>query len=47
MASSPNKEMISFFTQCLSMGFVLLIIVGLVILKGLEVLGIIKVNLWN
>lgn len=47
MNKSPNKEMIDFFKECFGLGGILLLISGLVILKGLEILGIIKVNIWN
>lgn len=45
MDKSPNKEMVSFFTECLSLGGILIIIIGIVMLKFLELFGIVKITL--
>jgi hypothetical protein len=45
MDKSPNKEMISFFTQCIGLGGVLLLIIGTVIVKFLELVGIVKITI--
>ncbi len=45
MNESPNKEMIAFFTECIGLGGILLLIVGTVIIKLLEVLGIVKITI--
>jgi hypothetical protein len=45
MDKSPNKEMMDFFSQCIGLGGVLLIIVGTVILKFLEIFGIVKITI--
>ncbi|MFA6554096.1 MAG: hypothetical protein WCS89_01160 [Candidatus Paceibacterota bacterium] len=47
MDKSPNKEAIAFFTECIGMGGVLMLIVGFFLLRILETFGIVKVNLWN
>ncbi|MCX6719160.1 MAG: hypothetical protein NTZ38_02165 [Candidatus Taylorbacteria bacterium] len=43
MDKSPDKEMIAFFVECLGGGGILLIIVEVIILKILEVFGVIKI----
>lgn len=43
MINIPNKEMNDFFRQFFATGFVLMIIIGLIILKFLESLGIVKI----
>jgi hypothetical protein len=45
MDKSPNKEMIAFFSECISLGGILLLIIGTVILKFLELFGIVKITL--
>lgn len=45
MDKSPNKEMIAFFTECIGLGGILLLIVGTVLLKFLEVFGVVKITI--
>lgn len=45
MDKSPNKEMLAFFTECIGLGGVLLLIVGTVLLKLLEAIGLIRINI--
>jgi len=45
MDKSPNKEMLSFFTECISLGGILLMIMGAIILKFLELFGVVKITL--
>jgi hypothetical protein len=45
MDKSPNKEMIAFFSQCIGLGGVLLLIIGTILLKFLEAFGIVKITI--
>ncbi len=42
---SPHKEMVAFFTECIGIGGMLFLIVGTVILKLLEVFGIVSITI--
>jgi hypothetical protein len=45
MDKSPNKEMIAFFTEVIGIGGILFLIVGTVLIKLLEVIGIVKITI--
>ena len=45
MDKSPNKEMFGFFVEFVGLGGVMLVIVLIIILKFLEVFGIIKITI--
>ncbi|MBP9847214.1 MAG: hypothetical protein KBD43_14235 [Saprospiraceae bacterium] len=45
MDKSPNKEMIAFFGQCIGLGGVLFLIMGTVLIKFLEMLGIVQITI--
>lgn len=45
MDQSPQKEMLAFFTECIGLGGVLLLIVGTILLKFLEIMGIVKITI--
>ena len=47
MDKSPNKEMLKFLGEAIGVSGVIFTILGLVILKFMESLGLIEINFWN
>lgn len=47
MADNPNKEMWSFFAEAFGTSGVLVAILLIIILKLLEIFGVIEITLWG